>query len=172
MRAALELFAERGVSATSYQMIADALGVTKAAVYHQFKTKNELVIAVTEMELSRLEDALRTADEEPDPVRAREMLLESVIDHAVEHRQAATTLVFDPVIVQVLSEHQPFQGLVERVYGALVGEAATPAAKVRLAMLSCAVGGTVAHPMVAGIDTDTLRSELLALARKVIDLPS
>jgi AcrR family transcriptional regulator len=39
--AALNLFADHGVSGTSLQMIADALGVTKAAVYHQFKTKDE-----------------------------------------------------------------------------------------------------------------------------------
>ena len=50
--AALDLFADHGVSGTSLQMIADAIGVTKAAVYHQFKTKEEIVIAVTEMELA------------------------------------------------------------------------------------------------------------------------
>jgi len=43
--AAMELIAEHGVSGTSLQMIADALGVTKAAVYHQFKTKEAIVIA-------------------------------------------------------------------------------------------------------------------------------
>jgi AcrR family transcriptional regulator len=37
--AALDLISEHGVSGTSLQMIADAVGVTKAAVYHQFKTK-------------------------------------------------------------------------------------------------------------------------------------
>src|SRR5579862_7894371 len=42
--AALELFSQHGVGGTSLQMIADALGVTKAAVYHQFKTKDEIVI--------------------------------------------------------------------------------------------------------------------------------
>ena len=42
--AALDLFAEHGVSGTSLQMIADALGVTKAAVYHQFKTKDEIAL--------------------------------------------------------------------------------------------------------------------------------
>jgi AcrR family transcriptional regulator len=30
------------VSGTSLQMIAGAMGVTKAAVYHQFKTKEEI----------------------------------------------------------------------------------------------------------------------------------
>jgi AcrR family transcriptional regulator len=33
--AATALFAEHGVGGTSLQMIADAIGVTKAAVYHQ-----------------------------------------------------------------------------------------------------------------------------------------
>jgi AcrR family transcriptional regulator len=58
LKAAMDLFASYAVGATSYQMIADALGVTKGAVYHQFKTKNEIIIAVAEMELARLEDAL------------------------------------------------------------------------------------------------------------------
>lgn len=63
LRAALELFAEYGVGATSYQMIADATGVTKGAIYHQFETKDEIVIAVAEMELAKLEDALEAAEE-------------------------------------------------------------------------------------------------------------
>ena len=50
--AALDLFADHGVSGTSLQMIADAIGVTKAAVYHQFKTKDEIIIAVAEMQRS------------------------------------------------------------------------------------------------------------------------
>ena len=41
--AALDLFAEHGVGGTSLQMIADEIGVTKAAVYHQFKTKEQIV---------------------------------------------------------------------------------------------------------------------------------
>ena len=58
--AALDLFADHGVSGTSLQMIADAIGVTKAAVYHQFKTKDEIIISVTEMQLARLETRWRT----------------------------------------------------------------------------------------------------------------
>ena len=46
--AALSLIADNGVGGTSLQMIADAVGVTKAAVYHQFKTKDEIVLAVAE----------------------------------------------------------------------------------------------------------------------------
>ena len=78
--AALSLVAERGVSGTSLQMIADAMGVTKAAVYRQFKTKEEIVIAITERELGFLEDALEAAEAEQNRLRAREVLLDRVID--------------------------------------------------------------------------------------------
>src|SRR5262249_27838605 len=86
------LFAEPGVGGTSYQMIADRLGVTKAAIYHKFKTKEELVIAVAEMELGKLEDAIEEAEEQQYDERARELLLARVVDHAVEHRRAAHIL--------------------------------------------------------------------------------
>jgi AcrR family transcriptional regulator len=171
LHAALELFAEHGVGATSYQMIADAIGVTKGAIYHQFKTKDEIIIAVAEMELARLEDAVEAAEAIDDPKESRELLLERVIDHAVEHRRAANTLQFDPVIVNLLSDHQPFHRFVERLYGMLVGDAPGPDAQVRLAALTCVVGGTVAHPLVAKVDDDTLREQMLSMVRRLIDLP-
>ena len=68
--AALDLFAEHGVSGTSLQMIADAIGVTKAAVYHQFNTKDEIVLAVAEVVLARLEAAV-TPRKPSDPARER-----------------------------------------------------------------------------------------------------
>ena len=126
MHAAMELFAEHGVSATSYQMVADAVGVTKSAIYHQFKTKDELVIAVAEMELARLEEALEAAEALECRDEARELLLNRVIDHAVEHRSAANTLQFDPVLVRLLSDHKPFHRFIERLYGMLVGDQPGP----------------------------------------------
>jgi AcrR family transcriptional regulator len=171
LHAAVRLFAELGVSATSYQMIADAVGVTKGAIYHQFKTKEELVIAVAELELARLEDALEAAEALDCQDEARELLLQRVIDHAVEHRRAANTLQFDPVIVRLLSDHQPFHRFIERLYGTLVGDGAGDDAQVRLAALTCVVGGTVAHPLVAGLDDKTLRRQLLDTVRRIIDLP-
>ncbi|MGB8209473.1 MAG: TetR/AcrR family transcriptional regulator [Mycobacterium sp.] len=172
LRAALELFADHGVSATSYQMIADTVGVTKGAIYHQFKTKDELVLAVAELELSRLEDALEAAESLDCRDEAREFLLNRVIDHAVDHRRAANTLQFDPVLVRLLSEHKPFQSFIERLYGMLVGDEPGSDTQVRLAALTCVVGGTVAHPLVAGLDDNTLRRQLLDTARKIIGLPA
>src|SRR5690349_19766190 len=45
IEASLEQFADHGVSGTSLQTIADSLGVTKAAIYHQFPTKDAIVVA-------------------------------------------------------------------------------------------------------------------------------
>ncbi|HET6737157.1 TetR/AcrR family transcriptional regulator [Mycobacterium sp.] len=172
LHAALELFAEHGVSATSYQMIADAIGVTKGAIYHQFKTKEEIIIAVAEMELARLEDALEAAESEGDQVRGRELLMSRIIDHAIEHRRAANTFQFDPVILRLLSSHLPFQRFVERLYGMLVGDEAGPGTRVRLAALTCVVGGTVGHPLVADLDDETLRTQLIDVVRQLVELPA
>jgi AcrR family transcriptional regulator len=166
--AALQLIAEHGVGGTSLQMIADAIGVTKAAVYHQFKTKEQIVIALTERELGGLEEALEAAEAHNHRTQAREVLLARVIDLAVERRGAASTLQFDPVIVRLLAEHEPFQQFIQRLYGVLVDDAAEDA-RVSAAMLSGAIAVGVVHPFVADIDDDTLRAQLLRIIHRLFD---
>ena len=166
--AALELIAEHSVGGTSLQMIADAVGVTKAAVYHQFKTKEQIVIALTERELGGLEEALEAAEAQDHRTQARAVLLERVIDLAVERRGAASTLQFDPVIIRLLAEHAPFQQFIQRLYGVLVDDAAEDA-RVSAAMLSGAIAVGLLHPLVADIDDDTLRSQLLRITHRLFD---
>ena len=45
---ALELFAEQGYEKTSLREIAERLGVTKAALYYHFKSKEDIVRSFTE----------------------------------------------------------------------------------------------------------------------------
>ncbi len=168
--AALTLIADHGVGGTSLQMIADAVGVTKAAVYHQFRTKEEIVIALTERELGRLDDALVAAEAEASPPRAREVLLTRVIDMAIERRRAAATLQFDPVVIRLLADHFPFQQFLTRLYGVLLGDA-DDQSRVSAAMLAGAIGTAVTHPLVADIDDDELRTQLLLLTRRLLELP-
>lgn len=164
--AALQLIAEHGVGGTSLQMIADAIGVTKAAVYHQFKTKEQIVIALTERELGSLEEALEAAEAQDHRTQAREALLARVIDVAVERRGAASTLQFDPVIVRLLAEHEPFQQFIQRLYGVLVDDSAEDA-RVSAAVLSGAIAVGVVSPLVADIDDDTLRAQLLRIIHRL-----
>ena len=129
--AALELFADRGVGGTSLQMIADSLGVTKAAVYHQFKTKESIMLAVAEVELERLEEALDAAEAEGTSLAAREALLSKVIDVVLERRRALSTLQHDPVLVRLLGEHEPFRRLWVRLFTVLLGGETGAPARVR-----------------------------------------
>jgi AcrR family transcriptional regulator len=166
--AALDLFTQHGVSGTSLQMIADAVGITKAAVYHQFRTKDQIVIAVTERELGGLEEALEAAEAEDHAPRARELLLDRVIDLTIERRGVASTLQFDPVVVRLLGEQQQFQQFIERLYRVLVGDAGDDS-RVLAAMMSGAIANGVVHPLVGDIDDETLRCQLRRITRRLID---
>jgi AcrR family transcriptional regulator len=169
--AAVDLFAEHGVGGTSLQMIADAIGVTKAAVYHQFRTKEEIVVAVAEAELAKVAAAIEAAESEPTPGRAREVLVDRIVDLAVERRRMESALLGDPVLVRFFAHHEPFRRLMDRLYRLLVGDDAGPDARVSAAMLNAAIAGAVMHPLVADLDDDALRAQLLRLARRFLDLP-
>ena len=172
MAATLDLVAEHGVSGTSLQMIADCIGVTKAAVYHQFRTKVEIVIAVTADELSRLEDALRIAEAESSRSVDRKLLLNDVIEMTVARRRWVATLQFDPVIIRLLGEHEPFRQFMTRLYAVLLDEDDDLEARVAAAVLSAAIAGAVANPLIADVDDDTLRSALLNITARILNLPS
>ncbi len=172
LAAAAELFAERGVGGTSLQMIADRVGVTKAAVYHQFPTKDEIVIAVAEAELARLAAVVELAEAEPDLVRAREVLVEQIVDLAVAGRGMGNTLLGDPVITRFFAGHRPYRRVMDRLYGLLVPDRSDPDARLTAVMLTAAISGAVLHPLVADLDDEALRSQLLLLARRFLDLPA
>lgn len=169
--AALNLFGEHGVGGTSLQMIADAIGVTKAAVYHQFNTKDEIVVAAIEVELAKVEQALDAAEADESPRRARELVLTRVIDLAVERRSMVSAIQHDPVIGRLLAGHAPFREVMHRLSTVLTGGDSGVDARVRAAMISAAIGGAVTHPLVSDLDDDTLRAEMLDLARDFLSRP-
>src|SRR3954465_1367588 len=78
--AALELFGEHGVSGTSLQMIADRIGVTKAAVYHQFHSKEEIVLGVLEPAMESIRVSLEQAERLESAEARREAMLTAVVD--------------------------------------------------------------------------------------------
>jgi AcrR family transcriptional regulator len=167
LTAAMDLFADHGVSGTSLQMIADSMGVSKAAVYHQFRTKDEIVLAVAEREFCELEAALELAEAAGSKEHARQVLLEEVIGVAVRRRRWVRALQSDPVMIRLLSGHEPLQRIVVRLYEVLLGDGAGPRADVRVALLSSAIAASVVHPAVASLGDDELREELTEVARRV-----
>jgi AcrR family transcriptional regulator len=167
--AALDLIVAHGVSGTSYQMIADAIGITKAGVYRQFKTKEDLVIALIARQLGKLEDALIVAELSNGLPRAQALLLATVVDLAVAERGKASALQFDPVFARLLSEHPPFQQFIERLYCVLVGES-NDEGRLAAAMFSAAISVAVIHPSSTDMDDESLRALLTKYTRGFINI--
>ena len=147
--AALELFSRNGVGGTSLQMIADSIGVTKAAVYHQYNTKDEIVLAAAEAELASLESVIRVAEGEPSRAGARRTLLRGMIDLAVAHRRTVGTILNDPLVIHSFARHDSFRQVMDRMTRVLMGDDIGHEARVSTAMLTAAISGTVMHPLVS-----------------------
>ncbi|HEX6872542.1 MAG TPA: helix-turn-helix domain-containing protein [Micromonosporaceae bacterium] len=64
-RVALELFTERGYEATSLREIAERLGVTKAALYYHFKSKDEIIDSVVADRIGQVSDLIAWARTQP-----------------------------------------------------------------------------------------------------------
>ncbi len=94
-----------------------------------------------------------------------------MIDQAIERRGVVSVLQFDPVIIRLQAEHEPFQRFIERLYAALLGTEAGVEARLLAAMLSSAISVVVMHPLVADVDDATLRAQLLRMTRRMLDLP-
>jgi len=170
LHAALDLFATHGVSGTSLQMIADALGVTKAAVYHRFKAKDDIVLAVTEAELCKLEEALTVARAENDAVEARKLLVRRIIDLSVERKGFVRVLQNDPVVIRLLGEHAPFRAFMSELYATLLDRDDDVEARISAAFFTAAIAGTTVSPFVDDIDADTLRATMIELTERMLKL--
>ena len=64
-RVALDLFIEEGYDKTSLREIAEQLGVTKAALYYHFPTKDDIVASLIEERIAAVDDLLEWAAAQP-----------------------------------------------------------------------------------------------------------
>jgi AcrR family transcriptional regulator len=77
---ALELFTEQGYEATSLREIAERLGVTKAALYYHFKSKDEIVASFMEDRAAALTRLVEWAAEQPRTPQTRREVLRRYAD--------------------------------------------------------------------------------------------
>jgi AcrR family transcriptional regulator len=168
INAALELFAEHGVGGTSLRMIASELGVTMAAVYHQFHTKDEIIFAAVESELCRLQAVVDAAEAELDVRRARQAMITGMVDMTIGVGRRVSTVLNDPAVTGSFSRHAGYRDLLRRIRRLLMDDPTTRQARIRTATLIAAINGTATHPLVADLDDDTLRKEVLFVAHRLL----
>ena len=111
LTAAVAVFARQGIARTSLSEIAAEAGLTKGAVYSNFASKDELLLAIMESHLiERMRDATAVFDGElstPDAVRAAgARLLASMVADARWHRlllEYWTLAIHDETVMSALA---------------------------------------------------------------------
>ncbi|WP_200814898.1 TetR/AcrR family transcriptional regulator [Blastococcus haudaquaticus] len=162
--AALELFSEHGFAGTSLQDIADRLGVTKAAVYYHFHSKDDLLLALVEPVI----DELMAMAAESNSVRVgRGIGIARYVDYLLSHRRVAVYLTRDATAMghpRLVEKGAQLRGRVESM---LLGSDAGDLGTVwGAATLQALAGALLAAP--PDVPEEWLREELTELGAHLL----
>jgi AcrR family transcriptional regulator len=166
--AALALFAEHGVHGTSLQMIADRVGVGKAAVYYQFRSKEDIALEVLRPSIEDMARVIRIAEALPDPQQRRAVAVSGLIEMVVRHRHLAVFFYGDPVIDQMVITRPEFSVTAARLRELLEGPERRTADRIAFAVFFAGVGRAAANPELSDIDDGDLHRTLLDLSDRIL----
>jgi AcrR family transcriptional regulator len=174
---ALELFAEQGYEKTSLREIAERLGVTKAALYYHFKSKEDIVRSFTEDYVHELDALIAWGSDQPLDAPGRAALLARYSDiverrlevmRFMEHNQAA--------VHQLMSEGEDRKKLFRKQFETLRDLLVPPDAplrdRVRASMAVVSVGLSCMLFQRETADPAELHQIVLDLACELADVPS
>jgi AcrR family transcriptional regulator len=164
---AQRLFADLGYDATSLQMIADEMGLTKAAVYYHFRAKSDLLHAAMIPGLERIEILLDTVA----TLRGRrarvEHLVNGLVEFLVDNRQYAVIAANDPAAKRHNLDEES-ERLRLRALTLLFGNTPTGAERVAFyAVLSI----VETLPELVDLPDDELRDALQTTMLRVLRVP-
>jgi AcrR family transcriptional regulator len=180
---AIELFSERGYAATSLQMIADRMGVTKAAVYYHFRAKDDILEAISApvwQQLTALLDEIETADGPGERLRR---LTDGFVDILMSARPVITIVAGDKALTtkaltdKALTDKTPDDrpaahpdgGLVDRVIKAVYGADPTPDQRATV-YLAASLPDLI--PAFASLGDAELRAVLTGLLDRLFPTPA
>lgn len=168
LAAALELFAERGIGATSLQMIADRLGVTKAAVYHHFRTKADIVVTALRPGLDQLAAAVRLAESHTEPRARAATVVAGMAECLVTNGLAYRVMMSDPTATRLLETDPELAELFERVRRALGGPEPDMILRAAVACFLSSLLGPATDPGCADITDAELRAAVLDAGERLV----
>ncbi|MGY1945080.1 TetR family transcriptional regulator [Nocardia asiatica] len=169
LAAARVLFATRGYRATSMQAIADEVGVTKAALYYHFDSKDAILHQLTLPLLDELDAVLASAEQEPSTEGVRWRAIEGYVDVHLRHRHTLTMLVRDMTLLVQAPVADRFRSAIALANELVAGPGSGIEQRVRAAQV---VAG-LADPVVLFRDepVDRLRGLILDGARALLGEP-
>ena len=170
--AALALFGEHGVNGTSLQMIADRLGVSKAAVYYQFHSKEEIVLSVVQPVFDDLNRLVRIAEAMSTPEAQREVAVSGMVELAVRHRGLTAVFHGDPAIESLVHTRAELQAPVERMSAILLGPEPDTAGRIVVSMLAAGIYGSATDPDLNDVSDADLHRILLDCSQRLLQIPA
>jgi AcrR family transcriptional regulator len=168
LQAAVALFAEHGVHGTSLQMIADRVGVSKAAVYYQFHSKEDIALEVLRPSIEDIARFIRIAEALPDAQQQRAVAVSGLVEMVVRHRQLAVMCYGDPAIDQLVVGEPYFKSVADRLRELLEGPNPNAVDRITFSVFFSGVGKAAADPELADIDDADLRRALLDLSGRIL----
>jgi AcrR family transcriptional regulator len=164
--AALELFSHNGIRGTSIQMIAARLGVTKASVYYQFQSKDDIVLGVAQPMFDDLAHVQRIADMLPTPEARRDVALSGMIDLAIRYRRVANVIFGDPAMQELVDNHPDLRRTIDSFTCLLLGTHQTKSDLVAMTLLTAGIYGCTADSRLKECTDDELRDLLQEVVKK------
>jgi AcrR family transcriptional regulator len=169
---ALELFAEHGYEKTSLREIAERLGVTKAALYYHFKSKEDIVYSFTDDYFAEIDALLEWAKGQPRGDETRRELLDRYVGIVLAGHEVFRFLEQNRASVQGMHDGKErfarFRDRLDGLVDVLVGPEAELRDRVRATTAVFAVGATCMFYLQRVDDHDKLRAIVLETATDLI----
>lgn len=165
---AKRLFAEHGFDATSLQLIADTMGVTKANVYYYFRTKIEILEALLEVSVGAFAAMLDTAEAIQDGRARLEFLVDGFVDQVVANRSIAPLSQTDPGMRRSERIRRTLDEQAQRGLHLLFGDEPTPDQRAAYWMASDLGPAMRCLPE---LSDDDLRDALRRLCLRILAAP-
>ncbi|MFN8227582.1 MAG: TetR/AcrR family transcriptional regulator [Mycobacterium sp.] len=165
----MTLVSQHGFGGTSLQMIADELGFTKAAIYHHFRTRDHLLIALMEPMLHDIRRVVELAESQRTPRTQVDAMVAGFATVVAKNRSLAAVMVFDPDVHRILQLQPDWGDLIVRQLTLLtqLDEGATAIIKATALMTGLAGAATGAP---TDIDEQALIAELTEIGRRTMGL--
>lgn len=130
LEAALQLLVQWGYEGTAISMVADEVGVSKATITYHFKSKEDLLVALTEPLLDELDEVVPPIHRPPSWPEGVRRLVDAYLDILLANRDLAVWLDGDRAVLMNTAIGDRLRRNHERMRTALVGRELEPRARV------------------------------------------
>jgi AcrR family transcriptional regulator len=166
---AVDLFGQNSYAGTSLQLIADEIGVTKGAIYHHFRTREDLLHAIVAPMLDQLQRTVAEAELRRTARARADHLLVGYAAHLAANRHLAGVLALDPGVVKVLRENEQWDRVIHRQIELLAAVDPGPTGRAR-AMFALAGMAAAADPRSVDLDDSAVCELLVDTGRRALGL--